>query len=118
MGDVKADFTAQHFDCGLEQDDGDSAVDVVVAVEKDGFSRGDGAFEALDRNGHAKHEERIVKMRRLRVEEGEGLGGSGDSARNEQLCEYDWQARFAGERSRLVGVWVGEEPALRRQSAS
>jgi hypothetical protein len=64
MWDVKADEitpgAAEHFDGGFEQDNGDGAVDVVVAVEKNRFSRGDGAFEALDRNRHAKHEERIV----------------------------------------------------------
>ena len=118
MGNVKADFTAQHFDGGLEQDDGDGAVDVVVAIEKDGLVCRDGAFEALDRNGHSEHEEGIVKMRRLGVEEGEGLGDSGDAACDQQLREYDWQARFARKRRRLAGVRVGEEPPLGRQSAS
>jgi hypothetical protein len=118
MWNVKAHFTAQHFDGGLEQDNGDGAVNVVVAVEKDGFSRGDGAFEALDRNGHAEHEEGIVEMRRLGIEESKGLGGGGDSACDKQLCEYDWQACFVGERSGLTGVRFCEQPALGRQSAS
>jgi hypothetical protein len=57
-------------------------------------------------------------MRRLGVQKSEGLCGSGDAARDEQLCEYDWQSRFAGERSGCFGVRFGEEPALGRQSAS
>jgi hypothetical protein len=80
MGDVKADFSTEHFDGSFEQDYSDSAVNVIVAVEKNGFSRGDGAFEALDGNGHPEHEEGIVEVRGLWVEEGECLGGGGDSA--------------------------------------
>jgi len=37
---VAADDTAEHFNGGLEQDDGDGSVDVVVAVEEDGFAGG------------------------------------------------------------------------------
>jgi hypothetical protein len=116
--DMKADVSAQHFDCGFEQDYSDSAVNVVVAIEKNGFSRDDGAFEALDSNGHPEHEEGIVEVRGLRVEEGKGLDGSGDAARDEQLGENEGQACIAGERSGPVGVRFGYEPALGRQSAS
>jgi hypothetical protein len=35
----------EHFDGCLEQDYGGGAVDVVVAVEQDGFAAGDGQFE-------------------------------------------------------------------------
>src|ERR1039458_2121966 len=47
MGDVKSDVAAQHFDGGFEQDDGNGAVDVVVAIEEDGLARGDGAVETI-----------------------------------------------------------------------
>ncbi len=106
MGNMKADDAAKHFDGGFEQDDGDGAVDVVVAVEEDGLARGDGAFEALDGGGHAEHEKGIVEVGRLGIEEGEGLGGRGDAARNEQLGENEWQTRFAGRAKRTSQDWV------------
>jgi hypothetical protein len=70
---MKADLAAEHLDGGLEQDHGGGAVHVVVAVEKHRLARGDGALQALDGRGHAQHEEGIVEMRRLGIEEGEGL---------------------------------------------
>ena len=117
MRNVKADVASQHFDGGFEKDDSDRAVDVVVAIEEDGLVRGDGAFETVDGGGHAPHQEWIVEVRGLGVEEGEGLGGGGDATRNEQLGEDEGQARITGERCGSIGVRVGQEPALRRQGA-
>ena len=94
---VETCFTAEHLDGGLEQDHGDSAVHIVVAVKKNGLARGDGAFEPLDGRGHAEHEKGIMEMRGLGIEEGEGLGGLGDAAGDEQLGENQRQAGFAGE---------------------
>ena len=74
MGNVKAGDAAEHFDGGLEQHDGDGAVHVVVAVEKDRLMCGDGALEAIDGGGHAEHEEGIVEVRGFGIEEGEGFG--------------------------------------------
>ena len=71
---VKADFAAEHFDGGLEQHDRGGAVDVVVAVEQNGFVARDGRFDALDGGLHAEHEKRIVEVRDFRIEEGEGFG--------------------------------------------
>ena len=44
-----ATCAAEHFNGGFEQDDGNGAVDVVVAVEEDGLARGDGALDAARR---------------------------------------------------------------------
>ena len=54
-------------------------------------------------------------MGRLRIQEGVGLGGGGDSARDEQLGEHQRQARLASEGSGFFRVRLGEEPALRRR---
>ena len=116
MRNVKARHAAEHFDGGFEQDDGDGSVHVVVAVEKHGLARGDGALEPVDGCGHAQHEEGIVQVGGLGIEEGVGLGGGGDAARDEQLGEHQRQARFAGEGSGFFRVRFGEEPALRRQT--
>jgi hypothetical protein len=99
MGNVEADKTTEHFDCGFEQDDSDGAVDIVIAVKKDGLACGDGAFEAVDGGGHSEHEKGIVGVGRLGVQEGEGFGGGGDAARDKQLGENEGQAGFAGEGS-------------------
>ena len=106
MRNMKADEAAEHFDGGFEQDDGDGAVDVVVAIEQDRLARGDGSFDALDGGGHAEHEKGIVEVGRFGIQEGEGFGGRGDAARDEQLSENEWQTRFAGERSGLRQDWV------------
>jgi len=94
---VKTRVTAEHFNGRLEQDHGDGAVHVVVAVKKNGLARGDGAFETVDGQGHAEHEERIVEMRGLGIEEGEGFSGLGDAAGDEQLGKNERQTGFAGE---------------------
>ena len=112
---VKTRFAAEHFDGGLEQDHGDGAVHVVVAVKKNGLARGDGAFETVDGRGHAEHEEGIVEMRGLGIEEGEGLGGLSDAAGDEQLGENQRQAGFAGEGGGGFRVRVSEKPALAGQ---
>jgi hypothetical protein len=59
----------EHFDGGLEQDDGGGAVYVVVAVEEDGFAGGDGQLESVGGGGHAQHQEGIVKLADLGIEE-------------------------------------------------
>ena len=46
----------EHFDSGFEEDHGGGSVDVVIAIEEDGFASGYGALEALDGGGHAEHE--------------------------------------------------------------
>jgi hypothetical protein len=100
MGDVKADEIragGEHFDGGFEQDDGDGAVDVVVAIEEDRLARGDGALNALDCDGHAEHEKGIVEVGRLGIQESESFGGGGDAARYEQLRKNDRETSFAGE---------------------
>jgi hypothetical protein len=42
--------------------------------------RGDGLLQALDGTVHSEQEERIMKMRDLGSEEGEGLSGLGNVA--------------------------------------
>jgi hypothetical protein len=86
MRDVKADKIragGEHLKCGFEKDDGNGAVYIVVAVEKDWLARGDGAFDALDGGGHSEHEKGIVEVGRLGIQESEGFGCGGDATRNE-----------------------------------
>ncbi len=113
--DVKTRFAAEHLDGRLEQNDGNRAVDVVVAVEEDRFACGDGVFEAFDGGAHAEHEEGIVEVRRLGVEEGEGLGGGRNAARDEQFGEDEREARLAGQGGGLVRMRLSKEPALGRE---
>jgi hypothetical protein len=119
--DVKSDEIApgagKHFNGGFEQDDGDGAVNVVIAVEKDGFAGGDGVFDALDGDGHSEHEKGIVEVRRFGIQKGEGVGCGGYAARDKQLGEDERQASFAGQGCGQFVVGFGEEPALGRQSA-
>src|SRR5208337_657869 len=77
-------------------------------------ARGDGALETVDSAAHSEHEEGIVKMRELGIEKGEGLGGLGDAASNEQFGENDGQTGFAGECGGFFGVRFRDNPALTR----
>ena len=59
---MKASFAAQHFNSGLEQNDGGGAVHIVVAVEQNRLMARDGRFKAFDGRSHAQHEEGIVEL--------------------------------------------------------
>lgn len=116
MRDVKADETAgiggaQHFDGGFEQDDGRGAVDVVVAVEEDGFVVGDGPLNAGDGQVHAEHEGGGVELIGVGVEEDMGFSCGGDAAGEKQLGE---RLRNMGGAGEGFGFRVrrDEEPAL------
>ena len=79
MGDVVGDLggaggVGDALDGGLEQDGGGGAVDVVVAVDEDGLTGLDGAFDAGDGFGHAEQEVGIVEMVEGGCEEFLGLG--------------------------------------------
>ena len=78
---------------------------------------GDGALEPLDGGGHAQHQEGIVEVGGFGIEEGEGLGGCGDAAGDEQLGEHLRKARRFGEGGGFFGMRLGEDPALARELA-
>ena len=108
--DVEADeipWAAEHFDCGFEQNHGDCSVDVVVAVEQDRFTRGDGALDAIDGAIHAEHQIWIVEMGGFGIEESEGLSSRGNAAPQQKLGEGLGNSCLAGEGSGLVRMLVG-----------
>jgi hypothetical protein len=111
MGNVEAGDSAEHFDGGLEQDNGGGAVDVVVAVEKDGLAAVDGGFKAGDGGSHAEHQRWIVQMIDGGVKKGEGRGWRVDAAGEKQLREDERQARGLGQ-GFCFRVRLGEDPAL------
>ena len=88
VGDVEADVaSAEEFYGGLEQDYGDGAVHVVVAVDKDGFAFGDGGPDPGDGGGHAGHGIRVEEMVEAGMEKATGLLSGGDAPGEEQLRE-------------------------------
>ncbi len=95
MRHVKTHFSSEHLDGGLEQDHGDGAVHVVVTVKKNRLVRGDGVFETVDGSGHAEHQEWIVQMRGLGIEEGKSLDGLSNAAGDEQFGENQGETGFA-----------------------
>jgi len=86
---VKANFATEQFDGGLEQDDRGGAVDVVIAVEQDGFLARDRCFNAFNGSLHAEHEKRIVQMGYFRIEKCKGFGGGVDTAGDEEFSKDD-----------------------------
>ncbi len=54
-------FGGDAFDGGLEEDGGGGAVDVVVAVDEDGFGGADGLLDAGYGDVHAEHEHGVVE---------------------------------------------------------
>ena len=75
------------------------------------------ALETVDGQGHPQHEERIVEMRGLRIEEGKSFSSLRDAAGDEKLGEHEWQAGFAGEGGGGIRLRFGNDPALARQCA-
>jgi hypothetical protein len=114
---VKTSFSAEHLDGGFEQDYGGGAVYVVVAVEEDRLMTRYRSFKPLDGGGHAEHEEGIVEVGKLRIEEGVGLGCGGDAAGEEQFREDLGQVGYLGERCGLFKMRLGDEPTLKRALA-
>ena len=53
---------ADALDGGLEQDGGGGAVDVVVAVDEDGFGGEDGGEDAFDGSGHSEELGRVMEL--------------------------------------------------------
>ncbi len=53
---VVLDLAAAEFERGLEDDDGGGAVNVVVAIDKDGFVALDGGAQAVDGGAQSGHE--------------------------------------------------------------
>jgi hypothetical protein len=85
---MEADGTAEHFNGSLQQNHRNGTVDVVIAIEEDGLAVGDGAFHARHGSIHAKHEEWIVKVSELGIQEDERFNGGGNAARDQKLCEH------------------------------
>jgi len=117
VGNVKAGFAAEHLDGGFEKDDGGGAVDVVVAVEEDGFFVADGALKAFDGGGHAEHEKGIVEVSDFWIQECVCGGRFRDAAGNEQFGEHWGQAGFFGEGFGGGTVGFSDQPALGRERA-
>ena len=62
MRHVEIGRAAAQFDRSLQNDDCHGAVDVIVAVDQDGFFAFDGGVDAIDGGAQAGHPFRSVKM--------------------------------------------------------
>ena len=80
---VVLDLAAADFERGLEDHDGGGAVDVVVAIDKDGFTALDGGTQAFDCGAQSRHEVGRVEMRQRGRQEFLRLFRCGDAARCE-----------------------------------
>ena len=98
-------------DGGLEQHRGGGAVNVVVAIDEDGFGVADRALNAGDRTRHAKQEEGIVEVVQGGIEEVEGrirvCNAAGDE--NGGYCGGAQDCSGQGVDGYVMGV--REEPA-------
>jgi hypothetical protein len=109
---MEAYGSAEHLDGGFEKNNGGGAVHVVVAVKKDRLGGGDGPLDALDGSRHAEHQRGVVEVGKLGVEEGVSLGGLGDAASYEQLCENQGQMRVARQSCGGLRMLLGHDPSL------
>ncbi len=101
-----------HLNGGFEQDYRSGAIDVVVAIEEDGFVLGDGVFEACDGAAHAEHEKWVVEVVDGGIEELEGGFRGVDAAGDEQFCEGVRNAGLGGEKGAFLGMLRSQFPAL------
>ncbi len=67
--DVVLDLAAAELERGLQDDDGRGAVDVVVAIDEDGFAAFDGSLQALDGRAQTGHQVGRVEILQGRGEE-------------------------------------------------
>ena len=108
MRHVKLGVTAGKLDGGLQNDDGDGSIHVVVAVDQDLLAAGDGGLDARYSIVHSGHQERVVQM----IERGaqEALSGAGlrDSPVDQDTgCQGpDLQGR--AQLTNLVRVGLGQ----------
>jgi hypothetical protein len=94
---MEANRAAEDLDGGLEEHYGGCAIDVVVAVKKNGLAAGNGRFNALDGNIHAQHEKGIVKVGDVRIKECECLTRLGDPTGDQKLGKDKRNTCSAGE---------------------
>ena len=115
VGNMKANKivgAAEHFNGSFQQDDGGGAVHVVIAVEQNGFMRGDGPFQPLDGRCHSRHQEGIVEVGELGVEESRGFAGRVDAAGDQQLGKHRGNSRGLGQGLSFLGMRLGDGPDL------
>jgi hypothetical protein len=98
-------------DGGLEENGGDGAVDVVVAVDKDGLAREQGAADAVDGGAHAVHRVGVVEVGELGREEAARGGDVSVAAGDEQARDGLGEREFAGEGFRGGGGCSGRLPS-------
>ena len=110
-------MTTKHLDGSFEEDDGGGAVHVVVAVEEDGFFLINCPLDAIDGRAHAEHEEGIVQLRGIGVEEGVGFAGIVDAAGQQELGDDGRQMRRGSQCCCFFRMRRGHDPALHGISA-
>ena len=112
MGNVEAGNAAKHFNGCFEQYDGGGAVHVVITIEKHRLASCDGLLQPGNGFVHAQHEQWIVEVSNIGVEEGEGGGGFNNAACHQQLSQYLRKAGGLGQFSGLGRMLFDETPAL------
>jgi hypothetical protein len=60
--DVKVGRTAAKFDGGFQNDDGHRSINIVIAIDEDGFFAFNGRVDAVDGGAQARHLFRGVQM--------------------------------------------------------
>ena len=83
VGDVAGGAPARQVDGLLQNDDGRSSVDIVVAVQQDGLLAPDGIEKTRGGRVHIAHQEGIVQFVERSLEKSPGAGGFGMPAMNQ-----------------------------------
>ena len=111
---MKANRAAEHLDRRLQQHNGSSSVDVVVAVQQDRLFARDGCFDAFYRGDHAHHQQGIVKLRNFRIKKCEGFARSRDAARDQQFRQNHRNTRRFCQCFSFLGMRLVQNPTLAR----
>jgi hypothetical protein len=85
---VEAHGAPEHLNRGLEQHHGGCTVDIVVAVDQDGFARGNRGFDARDGRAHAQHRIRVEQVIEVRVQIALGSGRGRDAAGHQKRGDH------------------------------
>src|SRR6185437_16262316 len=108
---VEVGFATAQADGGDEDDDGGSAIHVIVAVDEDFFPALQGGAQAIHRRHHAAHGIRRVQVIKGRSEKSLGRFGRGHSAHQQQAGQGGGNGGFGRQPLPVHSIQGTEIPA-------
>jgi hypothetical protein len=104
VGDMEVRPSAEELEDAHEDGGAGDAVDIVIAIDADGASRGDGGEDAIDGVGDAREEVGGVKAAEGAIEETASIPREVDTAIEEELGDESGDLKGAGQAFDRVAI--------------